>query len=1378
MSRRLPTSPTVVLLFLLAGAALAPFFMPPAAGFGERTFDWNQVINGTNHLDVYSGETVAQSFTPTVSYALLNVTLRLKNRGDLTDPLNVTIRPDATGVPATTYLAASNVVIGNPTLGQYDISFPGGAKLTAGGRYWIVAACSSLVTNAYEWHHSGADVYPAGKAMINLNVGGGWTDPSSPTDLYFVTYGREVDADLTTTIVATQSQVNAGELVTFRAFLNNTGSSIAPRAWVNDTQLPGLVYVSDTAAAAGASSAYPAFSFTNVGNGPRSFNITARVANNTEPGTVLSKVLTLVYANATGILKTSPSSQASVLVGKNAKQVYLNPDAVGAAERLTPTKPSGGPASQHNETLKKDGSAHDFDLAPVLARAFRVFGANATLYVDSAGHDVRNLDINLTLADWNGVTLIPIKSTQRRVTTNAFPDYEPFTFAFPGMDHTFTAGGRIRVTVRNMGSSGADLILAMNSTFASSRLDLDTTTYIRVDLLDMRDATQSTTVWSPKDTIAVLANVSDPFGSSEISGARINLTSPAGSLVVNSTALGLLTTDPSSPSAWKVFQFSYAPPLLEGLYRVTVTALESNGVKDLAESMALVRVPHFTLEKTATASNVRSGDRFNYDIWFNNTGPGTAGHAWINDTLPSQLTFVSSSDTAAMTGSYNWTWSALGPGNYRLSIRVQVKASLPPIPYFRNFAFLNFTDEKGFAWPAQSAFVDVAFRGPVITLSKTSATTLVHANETVAYTITMQNTGDAAQSLWVNDTLPAGMSYVSDTSASLGGTVTVSGGAIYFRFTNMPSLSTWSFTVSARAAPALVRGSTLVNVVGLNYTNSNRFLMPPKVASWSTGVVAPQIASASIFVSRTRVTPADIVSGIITYTNIGNEAARSSWINLTLDPNLYFLNASLVASVSGNAVRFVLAGVPIGPGSIFLNASVDASVTDHLLLTLNGTMTYSDGYGNILPTVAVAPDSVEAAVPRLVLSVTPGNGSVEAAGYAFYNIYQVNAGSGVAGDIWLTLPLPAGFVYVSDTSDGTRSVAGSTFTWHWTNVAPGPRSFSLELQAKASVLDGTGTDLVFHADYTDANGNFREGVTYIARANFVAPRIALVLSSGPGEARSGDLVRYNLTIVNLGSSTARNLWLTDAIDSRFEFVSYIARVQATGTNSRNWSFTDLQPGQQETVLLTLRIRGGTSGGSLLSNVFEANYTNSGGAVIGYVRSEAATTLIVTDPLPAIAGVAAVAATVVTILLFLRRSRVDIEEVFLVYRDGVLIYHLSRSLSQDKDEDVLSGMLTAIQEFVRDAFVYGEHRELHQLDFGDYRIMIERGDRVYLAVVYAGKSTVVRKRVRSVLDHIETAYRGVLEDWDGDMEKVAGARDLIREYLLKPAGKPFQGLSFL
>jgi hypothetical protein len=43
---------------------------------------------------------------------------------------------------------------------------------------------------------------------------------------------------------------------------------------------------------------------------------------------------------------------------------------------------------------------------------------------------------------------------------------------------------------------------------------------------------------------------------------------------------------------------------------------------------------------------------------------------------------------------------------------------------------------------------------------------------------------------------------------------------------------------------------------------------------------------------------------------------------------------------------------------------------------------------------------------------------------------------------------------------------------------------------------------------------------------------------------------------------------------------------------------------------------------------------------------------------------------------------------------------------------------------------------------------------------------IRKRVRWVLDQIERTHAKVLEKWDGDMDSVAGARDMIREYLLK------------
>ena len=1380
MSRRLPTSPLAVTFFvLLLGAALLPLLSTPAAAFGERVYESNTVIAGTNHLSVDSSDSVAQSFLTSASYRLLNLTLRLRNSGGSSNTIKIAIQTDAAGQPSSTILAQVTFAIGNTALANIVVTFPSPPSLGAGVRYWIVATSSTSIVNPYEWHHSNANTYPNGQAMTNFG-GGGWTPASPATDMYFVAYGRESASNLTAILRALDGEPNPGETVTFRLYLNNTGNNAARGAWLNDTLLSGLTHVSDTAAAAGSTTGWPSFTFADLTNGVRSFDLTCRVNVGTEPGTILTKALAFVYVDDAGTLRTPPSAQASVLVGTQSKQLYLDPAAVGSAQRLDPAKPSGGSGSQFNETLKKDASTHDFDLDPVLARPFHAFDANATLFLDSATHDVKVVRLNLTLTDWNGVTFIPVAYAEKSITTNSFPDYQPFSFPFPAFDHTFPAGVRIRLTIRNLGASQADALAAMNSTFAASFVDVRTTTYVRIDQLDMRDGVGPTTAWSPRDALVVQANVSDPLGSSEIAGARINLTAPSGALIANYTAMALFATDPASPSAWKVFRFTLFPPLAQGSYQAVVTATESNGVLDIAEASALVRAPSFTLAKTTTSSNVNSGDRYTYDLWFNNTGSGPAGRVWINDSLPSELTFLGSSDPGAKTGNYNWTWTAQGFGNYRLSIDVQVRSAIPPVPYFRNTAFLNYTDEKGFSWPTKVASADVAFSGPVISLTKSSTKTLVHSKETIVYQITIQNTGDPAKDLWVNDTVPAGLTYLSDTANDLGSTFRgriVSGNSLYIRLGDMPSLQTWSFTVTANAATNLVPGSTLVNVASLNYTNLNGFLLPPRVTTWSVLVSAPDIRSAAIGIGRTQVTPADIVQATMSFTNAGSEPARDLWVNLTLGPGLGYLNATLVPLLNGGEVHFALSNVPLGPTTIFLNASVDPGVADHWPMTINGSVTYTDAYRNVFPKIPVASNLIEASVPRIVLRVAPATTSIEADALVFYNIYLVNAGSGVAGGVQLSLPLPASFLYITDTSDATLTTVSSTYTWSWTNVAPGSKSFSLELKAKPSARDGSRVNLTFHADYTDLNGNIRSADA-AAIANFVASQIKLKLEAPASESRVGETLKYQLTVQNNGGSVAHALWLVYTNNSHFELVTYSSTVEAAKPEPfvLNWSFTDVQPTQSLIITLDLRIRDGTPTGLTLPIVFEAVYTNSADTVIGYSRIDV-TMKVLADPITYVwIGLAGSGLAALIVIAVIRRFGTQIEEVFLVYRDGVLLYHLSRSLSQDKDEDVLSGMLTAVTEFVRDAFVYGEHRELHQLDFGDYRIMIERGHNLYLAVVYSGKgASVIKKRVRWVLNQIEAAYAGVLEKWDGDMDKVVGARDLIREYLLKSNGRPFRGL---
>ena len=108
----------------------------------------------------------------------------------------------------------------------------------------------------------------------------------------------------------------------------------------------------------------------------------------------------------------------------------------------------------------------------------------------------------------------------------------------------------------------------------------------------------------------------------------------------------------------------------------------------------------------------------------------------------------------------------------------------------------------------------------------------------------------------------------------------------------------------------------------------------------------------------------------------------------------------------------------------------------------------------------------------------------------------------------------------------------------------------------------------------------------------------------------------------------------------------------------------------------------------------------------------------------------------------------IEEIYLIYNDGRLIAHESSRGGMVMDEHVLSGMLKAIQEFVKDSFQ--KEGALGGLDYGDSRIMLESGNCATFAIVLKGKETkALREETRRALEKVEGLYAGVIECWDGD-----------------------------
>ncbi len=1200
---------------------------------------------------------------------------------------------------------------------------------------------------------------PRGDAPAVASIPAPLASPGGPQPL---------DAVLSASMAAAPTSASPKDTVSFTITFVNSGNQAAPRVWINDTLPNRFIYVSDTAASAGSTTPFPQYTFSSVGVGSHAFLISVHVAIGVPPGTWSTNVANVTYTNATNVVRPPLSASATVVIGLATNQLHLT-----TTLGLTPTAPTSNLVPP-GVLLKRGAPPLNWDLNPVLALPFQAVNLNAVLYLDSPGGSVETLLMNVTVWDRNGASFVFVASTQQVVQTDSISGYQRFAFPVAlAANYTFLAGHQVRLSLQAVNSGSTDdAVLAMNATSVDSHLEVLTSTYVDVAALSLQDAGGTPAFWSPRDSLVVRATVQDPLGSYDIAAARVNITAPSGSVVVGYLNMTLLQTDGANPSGWKLYGTTLSPPLTNGTYTVEVVGIEGNGVVDVASATATVRAPLFTLEKTASVAQAKQNTRFTYTIWFNNTGTGPAGRVWINDTMPSQVNWQSSPNATVIPSTPIWAFTNVVVGSHWVSFDVRVSGAVFGVAFILNTVSLNYSDEKGYLWPMRLATRDVILNGPVIAMALSSNPVgSVHSNQTVVYTIALVNTGDAAQTIWLNLSLPGGLSYLSDTHNPAWGSVSSMSGVVDFTFANMPSGSgtpvTWSFTLNARAGAALVRGSVLLLTAGLNDTSTNGILMPPRVATLALTVVSPWISAAALAFSSATAVPRDLLTIYVNDTNLGNEVARTAWINLTLDADLTFVGASVPATATNGVVRLTIPNLRIGAWAVYVNVSVNLSAPDRHVLSANGSLEYVDGVGNPLPALVLAPASSIVTLPRLALAVSPSTTTLEAGTATALTVTLTNTGSGRAGDLWLNLSLPGGLQYLSDSSDGTRTVVGSSYRWHWQGFAARMDAFTLSLLAAPSVPDRTSADLAFHLDATDGNGNPQASLLSDVSVSFVAPTIVLTLSESAERALPGGTFSYQIQVRNLGSTAARYVNVTDPVDPRLEIVSFTADVPATGSSPRSWNFTDVQPGGVENITLVVRVAESTGARSLLVNTVEARYSNSIGTPIGYTRSLPVFLNVDADLMP-IAYILLGGLALGSALVFLvyRRNRVRIEEVFLVYRDGILISHLSRTMVEEKDRDVLSGMLTAVQDFVKDAFKYGEHRELHQMEFGDYSILIERGKHVYLAVVYRGRdSAMIRKKVRSVLDSVEDAYGKVLQTWDGSMEAVVGTRDILRDRLL-------------
>ena len=128
---------------------------------------------------------------------------------------------------------------------------------------------------------------------------------------------------------------------------------------------------------------------------------------------------------------------------------------------------------------------------------------------------------------------------------------------------------------------------------------------------------------------------------------------------------------------------------------------------------------------------------------------------------------------------------------------------------------------------------------------------------------------------------------------------------------------------------------------------------------------------------------------------------------------------------------------------------------------------------------------------------------------------------------------------------------------------------------------------------------------------------------------------------------------------------------------------------------------------------------------------------------------------------------EIRQLFLIQRgSGFLLAHSHLGTSEEGDRDLISGMLTAIGNFVRDSFGQeSEADELDEVQYGELRIIIQNGYAAYLAVVIRGiEPEGFRTTLRHFVSELHIQHATVLRDYKGDPDTLPDLAPQLAELM--------------
>lgn len=549
------------------------------------------------------------------------------------------------------------------------------------------------------------------------------------------------------------------------------------------------------------------------------------------------------------------------------------------------------------------------------------------------------------------------------------------------------------------------------------------------------------------------------------------------------------------------------------------------------------RSAELEMTKVDNVDPVLAGEDVTYTITVKNIGPSVDDNIVMTDTLPSGVTFVSSTPGCThAAGVVTCPVGSLIPGaSSSFDITVTTDASLAD-----GTALVNNASADGDASPVMTVSeVTTVETEADLSVMKVGPATVV-AGTSITYTVVVANAGPSdAQNVQLTDALPTGASYSSHTVTSGTGTCTATASNVSCSQSTLAPGATFVVEIVVDLNETLPDGGLATNTALVSTDTKD-----PNLSNNNDEADTDIEREADLEIAKTTITPS-VIAGEkatfqVTVTNNGPSQATGVVVTDTLPAGFTF---DLAGSSSG-----CVAGISCTvPTPLLTGESYTFTiVADVVATTAEGTYTNDASVSGTEPDPVASNDDASSTIDVIAQANLSTLKSSTATTFIpgtthSYEVMVTNAGPSTAQNVVVTDTLPTGLT-LNPTGTSPACVAGVSCTA--ASLAPGASiTFTIVVDVDSSLTGSVVNDASVASDTDDpdpSNNTDSDTTPLVPVAD-----LSIMKSAAPTVMAGNNLV-YTIDVANAGPSDAGNVVVTDALPTGATFVSAPGCTEAGG----------------------------------------------------------------------------------------------------------------------------------------------------------------------------------------------------------------------------------------